>query len=85
MSFTYLESKVCQEEFNLACALSEDPAYLTTLIKVSLDDVQEWPTWVGVDRIVEYTGEKRGSIGLSLIMRHLDIDRGESKGFRKYT
>ncbi|XP_065058675.1 uncharacterized protein LOC135686383 isoform X2 [Rhopilema esculentum] len=41
----YLQSKVCQEEYNLASALHSDPAYSTKLIPILVEPVERLPVW----------------------------------------
>ena len=45
ISPTYIASKVCQEEYNLAMALSCDPAYGTVLFPILVEPVDTLPTW----------------------------------------
>ena len=45
LSDSYLDSKVCQEEYNLARAMNDDPNYKTSLLEIKLKNVEEWPTW----------------------------------------
>eukprot|EP00111_Clytia_hemisphaerica_P017752 TCONS_00052511-protein len=49
ISKTYLQSKVCQEEFNLAQSLSMDHTlpHSLRLFRVRLEDFQELPLWCG--------------------------------------
>lgn len=49
ISKTYLESKVCQEEFNLAQSHSMDHTlpHSLKLFRVLLEDFQELPVWCG--------------------------------------
>ena len=43
LSDNYMESKVCQEEYNLARSLNDDPQYHTELMEIKLSAVDKWP------------------------------------------
>eukprot|EP00795_Rhopilema_esculentum_P000775 gene776-10504_t len=45
ISPSYVTSKVCQEEYNLAMALHCDPAYSTTLFPILVEPVPTLPSW----------------------------------------
>ena len=45
LSDNYMESKVCQEEYNLARSLNDDPQYNTELMEIKLSAVDQWPVW----------------------------------------
>ncbi len=45
LSPTYVASKVCQEEYNLAFAMHNDPGYETKLFPIIVETVENLPTW----------------------------------------
>ena len=45
LSKAYINSKVCQEEHNLALAMHHDDAYDTSLMLVLLEDIPSLPVW----------------------------------------
>lgn len=45
ISPTYIASKVCQEEYNLAMALNCDPSYGTVLFPILVEPVDVLPSW----------------------------------------
>ena len=50
ISPSYILSKVCQEEFNLALALHRDPSYDSKLLSVLVEDTPELPVWCASHR-----------------------------------
>ena len=82
LSYNYMESKVCQEEYNLARALDEDPNYTTRLIEVKLDVVDIWPIWCTPKFAIDFTEEKLSSTRISQVINIIDFENGmcETKG-----
>lgn len=76
MSYNYLDSKVCQEEFNLARALCEDPKYTCTLVEVKLEEVSEWPVWCTPSHWFDFTETKRNGTTMLLMFEQLMEERG---------
>ena len=73
LSKTYLESKVCQEEYNLAKCLFEDSRYTTELVEVKVEDIDKWPNWCSSHNIKDLT--KVTNTNLERIVSSLDQDR----------
>ena len=45
LSSSYINSKVCQEEYNLAFAMHRDTSYDTRLVPALIEDAGEVPVW----------------------------------------
>jgi len=58
LSYNYMESKVCQEEYNLARSLNDDGSYITRVIDLKLDVVDIWPIWCTPCYSFDITDEK---------------------------
>lgn len=57
LSESYLNSKVCQEEYNLAHAMHTDPQYPITLYDIKLSSVSTWPTWCNCSHMFDISVE----------------------------
>jgi len=73
-----LESKVCQEEYNLAKCLFEDPNYTTELVEVKIEHIKNWPKWCSSDNKSNLT--KVTAARLDRIVALLDQDRFKNRG-----
>lgn len=74
LSSNYMNSKVCQEEYNLARALHEDPNYTTRLIEVNLECVDVWPLWCTPNFIIDFSDEKLTRSKVQQVVSIIDIE-----------
>lgn len=72
-----MNSKVCQEEYNLARALHEDPNYTTRLIEVNLECVDVWPLWCTPNFIIDFSDEKLTRSKVQQVVSIIDIENSK--------
>lgn len=77
LSANYIESKVCQEEFNLARALCEDEDYACALLEVMLEEIPNCPSWCTPGRHFNFTESKRDEMTMFMLLGNIDYyERG---------
>lgn len=84
LSPNYTASKVCQEEFNLARALSEDPNYSILLLPVKISDISSWPVWCQTEFLVDCVNSEATSLHAQHIIGIIEAETGKWCLYEEY-
>lgn len=77
LSYNYLASKVCQEEYNLARSLNDDPSYFTKLLELKVELVDVWPAWCTPVNFIDISNQTMNDARANNIAHSIEYINGK--------